>query len=130
MKLLTKELEKKIPPLYSQENVKDPMVVAKFFFPAGSAAWWIIEGEWKPEMEYIEDSLVETDEYVQFQTKDVGRDYLMFGLCMLFTPQEAELGYVSLNELASVTGPMGLKVERDMYWTPVPLSKVKERLGI
>ena len=110
MKLLTKELEKKIPPLYSQENNPDPMVVAKFFFPAGSATWWIIEGQWEEYGEY--------------------KDYTMFGLCMLFTPQEAELGYISLNELASVTGPFGLKVERDMYWEPVPLSKVKERLGI
>ena len=105
MKLLTKELEKKIPPLYSQEDNPDPMVVAKFFFPAGSATWWIIEGE---------------------QQED---DYLMFGLCMLFTPQEAELGYVSLNELASITGPFGLKVERDMYWEPKPLSKVRESLN-
>jgi len=105
MKLLTKELEKKIPPLYSQEDNPDPMVVAKFFFPAGSATWWIIEGE------HQED------------------DYLMFGLCMLFTPQEAELGYISLNELASVTGPFGLKVERDMYWEPKPLSKVRESLN-
>jgi hypothetical protein len=105
MKLLTKELEKKIPPLYSQEKVKDPMVVAKFFCPWGSATWWIIEGKREDD------------------------DYLMFGLCMLFTPQEAELGYISLNELASVTGPFGLKIERDMYWEPVPLSKIKEKLG-
>lgn len=106
MKLLTKELEKKIPPLYSQEKVKDPMVVTKFFCPWGSATWWIIEGQREDD------------------------DYLMFGLCMLFTPQEAELGYISLNELASVTGPFGLKIERDMYWKPVSLSKVKERLRI
>lgn len=115
MNLLTKELEKNIPPLYSQENNPDPMVVAKFFFPAGSATWWIIEGEWQ------EPNIIDVDDK---------RDYLMFGLCMLYTPQEAELGYVSLNELASVKGPLGLTVERDMYWEPVPLSKVKERLGI
>ena len=109
MKLLTKELEKKIPPLYSQENVKDPMVVAKFFFPAGSATWWITEGSW-----------VESNKE---------KHYLMFGLCMLFTPQEAELGYMNLTELQTLK-VNGLGVERDMYWEPVPLSKVKERLGI
>ena len=106
MKLLTKELEKKIPKLYSQENNKDPMVVCKFFNPCGSATWWIIEGQKEDD------------------------DYLMFGLCMLFGPEEAELGYVSLNELASVKGPFGLGIERDIYWEPVPLSKVKEKLGI
>jgi len=29
-----------------------------------------------------------------------------------------ELGYVSLQELESVTLPFGLKIERDMYFTP------------
>ena len=33
MKLLTKEIQKKLPPLYSQENVKDPKVWVKFFCP-------------------------------------------------------------------------------------------------
>ncbi|MCL6481523.1 MAG: DUF2958 domain-containing protein [Firmicutes bacterium] len=38
---------------------------------------------------------------------------------------ESELGYFSLDELESIRGPLGLKVERDLYWKPVPLSKVK-----
>ena len=33
MKLLTQELRRKLPPLYSQEHVKDPMVICKFFHP-------------------------------------------------------------------------------------------------
>lgn len=106
MKLLTKALERKIPKLYSQENNPDPTVVTKFFCPWGGATWWIIEGERRDD------------------------DYLMFGLAMLFTPQEAELGYISLNELLSISGPFGLKIERDMYWSPVQLSMVKMRLGI
>ncbi|UIS25266.1 DUF2958 domain-containing protein [Erythrobacter phage vB_EliS-L02] len=40
---------------------------------------------------------------------------IMFGLCDLGhgTP---ELGYVSLAELQSVRGPLGLKVERDIHF--------------
>jgi hypothetical protein len=106
VKLLTKELEKKIPKLYSQENNPDPMVVAKFFNPCGAATWWIIEGQ-------------QDDE-----------DYIMFGLAMLFGPDEAELGYISLNELASIKVTFGLGIERDVHWTPTPLSKVKRSMGI
>lgn len=31
---------------------------------------------------------------------------------------EPELGYVSLSELATVRGPLGLPLERDLYVTP------------
>lgn len=42
---------------------------------------------------------------------------------------DAELGYISLKELAALRGPMGLQgVERDRSWRPVPLSKVKGRM--
>lgn len=30
-------------PLYSQENVRDPIVCAKLFFPIGSATWYVTE---------------------------------------------------------------------------------------
>ena len=33
MELLTEELRRCLPPLYSQENTKDPTVHAKFFTP-------------------------------------------------------------------------------------------------
>ena len=41
----------------------------------------------------------------------------MFGLCDLGMGFP-ELGYVSLQELESVELPFGLKIERDMYFTP------------
>jgi hypothetical protein len=37
-----------------------------------------------------------------------------------------ELGYFSLSELEKIRGPLGLKVERDLYWKPKPLSEVKK----
>ena len=115
MKLLTEELKKQIPALYSQENVKDPMVICKFFDPTGSWTWFVIEG-----------SAVDEDGY--FDTNKEKVDYLFFGLVAGF---EAELGYFSLKELLTakqgLQGLRALPIERDLYFSPCKLSEAKER---
>ncbi len=95
MKLLTKELLGKLPALYSQENVEDPMVICKFFAVWTSWTWYAIE----------------------FDGKDT-----FFGYVAGDYP---ELGYFSLSELQNLKGPMGLTIERDMYFEPVRLSEIK-----
>ena len=90
MKLLTKAIINKLPKLYSQEKVKNPKIIVKFFDPCGSWTWYVIEGE---------------------QTED--DDWLFFGLVKGF---ETELGYFTLSELREVKGPLGLGIERDMYF--------------
>jgi hypothetical protein len=95
LKLLTKELIASLPPLYSQEEVKDPIVRCKFFTPDSSWTWYAIE----------------------FDGVDT-----FFGLVDGF---EEELGYFSLKELESVRGKLGLPIERDLYFTPRALSKVQ-----
>ena len=40
---------------------------------------------------------------------------------------EFELGNFSLSELQETTGPLGLHVERDLYFKPTPLSKIREQ---
>lgn len=91
------------PPLYSQEYEKDPMVICKFFDPTGSWSWFVIEGQ-------------ETE----------GGDFLFFGYVIGF---EAELGYFSLNELATakqgLRGIQALPIERDINFTPCKLSILK-----
>lgn len=104
MKLLTEAVKKKLPALYAMENESDPQVVVKFFNPCGAATWYITEGS--PE----------------------GDDFVFFGLCDLGMGFP-ELGYVSLSELESVKLPFGLGIERDLHWTPVPLSRVMEKVG-
>ena len=94
MELLTKEVRGKLPPLYSQEEVEDPMVICKFFFPDFSWTWYAIEFDG-------------TDQF--------------YGLVDGF---EKELGYFSLTELMSNRGKLGLPVERDRYFTPCRLSEV------
>lgn len=45
MKLITPEFEElmKDYPLYSQEDAKDPLILAKLSDPFGIATWWITE---------------------------------------------------------------------------------------
>ena len=99
MKLLTEELKRQLPRLYSTENQSDPIVRAKFFLPDAQWTWYATE----------------------FDGHDTFFGYVV-GL-------ENELGYFSLSELESVRGPLGLKVERDLYFEPVPLSKVMSEAG-
>ena len=107
MQLLTEELRKKLPVLYSQENEADPMVYVKYFDPVGSWTWYVTEGEQR------------------------GKDFLFFGLVIGF---EAELGYFTLYELETaknkVSGIQAMPIERDLYFTPCRISKVKDQHNI
>jgi hypothetical protein len=48
---------------------------------------------------------------------------LFFGLVSGF---EVELGYFSLKELKEVKGPMGLPIERDLYYEPKSQKELME----
>ena len=91
---MTNDLRTQLPQLYSQEEVDDPKVVAKFFTPDSSWTWYATE----------------------FDGKDT-----FFGLV---DGHEKELGYFSLKELESVKGPFGLGVERDLWFESKPLSEL------
>jgi len=74
------------------QSSKKNKPVVKLFTPWGRATWLISEI----------DPLDET---------------MLFGLCDLGMG-EPELGWVSLEEIQSVKGPFGLKIERDRSFTP------------
>ena len=93
MKLLTNEIRKRLPKLRETEEQDDPIVQVKFFTPDSSWTWWCIE----------------------FDGKDLFYG-LVDGLCQ-------EYGYFSLTELESIQGPLGLPIERDIYFKPTPVSK-------
>lgn len=96
MKLLTKDILKNLPPLYSQEKNPDPTVWVKFFVPWGRWTWYATEYD--------------------------PTERRFFGYVV---GDENELGYFSLDELESIKGPMGLGIERDMHFKPTKLSDVK-----
>ena len=98
MMLLTAELRKKLPKLYKQENIKDPIVYLKLFCPWNRWTWYITE----------------------FDNKDT-----FFGLVV---GHEKELGYFSLKELESIKGPGGLRIERDRYFKPTKMSIVRSKM--
>jgi hypothetical protein len=89
MKFLTAKNLKDLPALYANEARRpaDVSVPVKFFTPWSSWTWYATEYDPK--------------------------EGIFFGLV---DGHEAELGYFSRSELESVTGPMGLKIERDMHW--------------
>ena len=43
MKLITDEIKKTLPPLYSQEHNPEPQAVLKFFTPWSNWTWYAIE---------------------------------------------------------------------------------------
>ena len=88
MKLITKEIEAKLSKNSGKPNEKPYL---KLFSPIGSATWLISEYD-----------------------KSTG---LLFGLCDLGMGFP-ELGYVSLLEIQETTFPLGMKIERDMYFSP------------
>ena len=96
-KIIPQALLHIIPDLYETEDIQDPICHVKLFTPDSNWTWYIIE-------------LSKADSttcygYVQ-------------GL-------EDELGYFWLEELASLQGSLGLGVERDLSFVPVPLSCIR-----
>tara|TARA_R100000781_G_scaffold92339_1_gene57232 strand:+ start:2759 stop:3142 length:384 start_codon:yes stop_codon:yes gene_type:complete len=125
MKLLTKDIEKKLKAQYKKHsdtsyNKSEPVVV-KYFAPWGRATWWILEGT--PIESHPNTSKV-------LLTDNDGRtipDWYLYGLCDLGQGVR-EFGDVLLSQLLSVTGPMGLRIERDKHYSGT-FSNLKEIAG-
>lgn len=99
MKLMTKAIENAVAkyPIYSQDGVKDKVVIAKFFF--GAYTWYVTEG----------------------QKLDNG-DYEFYGV--IDVNGERELGYFCLSQLQSIKMFGYPCVERDRYFKKCLLSEV------
>ena len=89
MELLTKALLKRFEEVGSQEEVKDQIVIIKFFNPTGAGTWYATE--YNPE------------------------DKTFFGYASIFGDHNDEWGYFSLEELQSYEGFGGLGIERDLH---------------
>jgi Protein of unknown function (DUF2958) len=97
MKLLTKKDLKALPKIGSQEGNLNPLCKVKLFAPWGMWTWYLIE--YDPETR------------------------MALALAQGF---DDEVGYVSLDELEQIRGPLGLRIERDRVFKPVPLSELKK----
>ena len=99
--LLDPESRSRLLALYASEPLGlEAIAYVKFFTPDAGWTWYASEG-----------SVVDEDGY--FDTDKPKVDYAFFGLVPGF---EVELGYFSLSELEGVRGPLGLPIERDLYF--------------
>lgn len=95
--LMPKSVASKIPDLYSQDKVSDPIVHVKYFSPYSGAVWLVTE----------------------YDGRDRAFGWADLGMGM------GELGYISIQELAGLNRRGLPLVERDLYFSPKPLSEAK-----
>tara|TARA_R110002153_G_scaffold46745_1_gene131943 strand:- start:139 stop:492 length:354 start_codon:yes stop_codon:yes gene_type:complete len=97
MELLTDEIKKALPELYTTEEIPSDQkeIICKFFNPVGAGTWYVVEGMEDP----------------------VSSDWLFFGLVDLL---EKEWGYFTLSELQNIKLPFGMSIERDIHWGKDP----------
>lgn len=93
--LLPPRVRQQLPPLYATEQDADPMVWCRFFYPFSRWRWYVIEFD---------------------------RDDTFFGVVAGF---EVERGYFSLSELVTTRDAKGCPIERDVYFQPCLLSKIR-----
>lgn len=94
MKLITDDLKQRFAEIGNQRENDNPTVVAKFFDPTGSATWYATEYD------------PETNICMGYVT-GLGFD---------------EWGSFSINELENVQLPLGLSIERDLYFAEIPFA--------
>ena len=97
MKILTKEVLDafKKQGHTGNKSAKDIKIVLKLFSPVGAATWYIYEKE---------------------------NDDIYWAFVNLGDYEMSECGTVSMSELMNLRLPMGLHVERDMYFKPLSKS--------
>lgn len=95
---MTKEIEERFKEVGSQDGIKDPVCIAKFFNPTGIGSW--------------------------FATEYDPVDKIFFGYVSLFGDHCDEWGSFSLEELEEFKGKFGLGIERDINFTECPMSEI------
>jgi hypothetical protein len=100
MKLLTKSITEKATKQYDRGSDMEQMVVAKFFNPVGSWTWYLM-------------NMAENGDY-----------------CWGIVDGHAvEMGSFSIKELEDLQLPLGMKIERDLYFEPVKANELWKELN-
>jgi hypothetical protein len=137
MKLITKDIQTKIPPLYSTEHIPldEKLVHVKYFTTWSHWTWLITEASAVVEDESgselftalrdFADTIEKMPGYYKLKNGEIAKvvDIYMFGWVYGDFP---EWGSVSLKELQGVIGPWGLKIERDMYCDVKQIKEFRE----
>jgi|TARA_R100001530_G_scaffold26363_5_gene21210 hypothetical protein len=100
MKLLTKEIKTKAKKQYNKSSdLESQKVVAKFFDPMGSWTWYLM-------------NLGDDEDYAWGIVKG----------------HEVEMGSFLISELESIRLPLGMRIERDKFWSPLVAKEVYDGL--
>ncbi len=149
MTLLTRDVARTIPPLYSQDDEDDPMLVTKFFLPGTRWSWFVIEGamahprgcgwgeacdhrslaSWFEHEEndaiffgYVHGAAALDDEFGYFRLSELEAIRVEVPIAgALLPPIEAE----RLSAWSSSPDSAKLRVERDLDWSPCHVSEVR-----
>lgn len=118
MKLITKAIEKALEKQgdTSQMSMEKIMVIAKFFNPVGPQTWYLYD--WDRDTRGRDG---DTDEFPP-RTDNLPNRLWVFA--NLGDPSFAECGTVLLSELENIKLRGGLRIERDIHFSPMPLSEV------
>ncbi len=103
MELLPERIREQLPALGAQDGLRDEAIVyAKLFSPSGPFTWYVTE----------------------FDGEDTCFGYILNAARPMFS----ELGYFSLSELEGIGDArrLVLPIERDVTFSPQPLSEAKE----
>lgn len=99
------QLVDSMPVSYSQQNDSDPIAYLHYFF--GGSDWYIVEKDMDGEVEQA------------------------WGFaCLNGDMMNAEYGYISITELATLNLMMGMGVDLDFHFKPRRMSEVKAELGV
>lgn len=124
MKLITKEVARRLmrgDSLGMDRRARDTEVAVKFFNPVGAQTWFMVSGT---PLDDVNGRPLTPDKILDSGIEKA-KDWHMFGWCDRGQgPGMSELGYVLLSQLTSLTLPLGLKIERDMYFGNKRLSEV------
>jgi DUF2958 family protein len=89
-------LAETVPALGTTDYARDPLIHVKLFTPDAGWRWYITEYDREQRRAYV------------------------------FVPAaDPAWGEIALDVLAIWRGPKGLAVERDLFWQPTPLSRVR-----
>lgn len=115
MKLFTKGIIDALAKQGDTRNMsaEDITVVAKFFNPVGAGSWYIYD------YYRVEDG---------GEVREDGTPEIFTAFANLNDPMCAECGDVSLAELEALRLPMGLGIERDIHFKPMPLQEVIDKI--
>ncbi len=102
MKLITTKLIARFREVGDQSEIKNPLVIAKFFNPAGAGTWYATEYD------------TETNICFGYVTNLVPDALGMFD----------EWGSFSIDELESLELPFGLRIERDIHFQEIKFNEL------